>query len=77
MDGRLEVGGQPVLNEQVRLETQEARAVKGGGNTDAEVLQYYTYASEKGDVTAVETMGQLQFYGARGMPQARTTQGGH
>jgi len=62
-------GGRGLLIEKTRLTEGPARAGRKLLGDDDDVIQYYQYSAEKGSVDAQLTLGQLNFHGARGLPQ--------
>lgn len=62
-------GGRGLLIEKTRLTDGPARAGRKLLGDDDDIIQYYQYSAEKGSVDAQLTLGQLNFHGARGLPQ--------
>jgi SEL1 protein len=56
--------GPPGVNDQHRLTN---RVKKHRGGDDEEVFDYYRHAADKGDVSAQVALGQLYYYGPRGV----------
>eukprot|EP01047_Picozoa_sp_COSAG01_P021570 COSAG01_NODE_1255_length_11040_cov_67.549584_9_plen_385_part_00 len=53
--------------ERVRL--SEVGEERSGGREDEEIIEYYDYAASKGETRAQLAMGQLNYWGARGLTQ--------
>uniref|UniRef100_A0A7S2RHK4 Uncharacterized protein n=1 Tax=Mucochytrium quahogii TaxID=96639 RepID=A0A7S2RHK4_9STRA len=67
----MEMNGVASLSEKERLSLdKKSRGIIGRGSArgeDEDVVDYYKHAAEKGDVTALVALGQIHFYGARGV----------
>jgi len=67
----IEMEGVAPLNERERLSLEKKSTGYFGGSTprgeDAEIVEYYRHAAEKGEVSALVALGQINFYGARGV----------
>lgn len=59
--------GSPVV-QRVRLQEQAENQNTGNTLMDDDLLQYYEFLGEKGDVQAQVTLGQLYYQGGRGVP---------
>jgi len=63
------VGGQPILEEDKLTDMTEKEVVKGNSGSDDEQIQLLTVQAEEGHVPSMLSLGEMYYYGARGLPR--------
>jgi SEL1 protein len=63
------VGGQPVMEGDRITDDTEKVVAKGNSGNDDELITDQKIRAEEGDVPAMMAMGDLYYYGARGLPR--------
>jgi TPR repeat protein len=62
-------GGQPVLEADRINDNTAAQIPKGNTGNDDELIQHQIVRAKEGDIPSILAMGDLYYYGARGMPR--------
>lgn len=66
------VGKQPILEMQRLTTANEAVAEVGQKGEDDDLIQYQIHRAEQGDLPSLEALGDLYYWGARGVPRDQT-----
>lgn len=66
------VGKQPILEMQRLTTANEAVVEIGQKGEDDDLIQYQIQRAEQGDLPSIEALGELYYWGARGVPRDQT-----
>lgn len=66
------VGKQPILEMQRLTTANEAVVEIGQKGEDDDLIQYQIQRAEQGDLPSIEALGDLYYWGARGVPRDQT-----
>lgn len=66
------VGMQPLLEMQRLTTANEAVVEVGQKGEDDDLIQYQIQRAEQGDLPSIEALGELYYWGARGVPRDQT-----